>query len=405
MRHRRGSTSRRLHDASTPQSYRELGNMQRNRYFRGSNDLNSLVNFLSGNLFPLGDKGKELGFLSRLWVIIAWSLKVTYFTTGLLGSFYFAELTTEEIFKKMGGMGALLVELIVPTAYLNFRRKELESLIDQYNLILIDSDDLRRCVHDTLEPYMKGMKYYMVACFTAACAWSAAPLLQLINNDQFSYADFTIPAYVPGEPFGKMVFVAGVIFQIFGSCSINLGVMSVDLYVIHFIAVLAALYEFVSEEVTRAIRDEKEEKKEQDVIDALNQCIRYHCSVVRIGQRLARVLAFYIGATYFSCILKFCFLAFGVFTFGSANIEKVSYLVFVCGCIVQVFLICSSVEDLLTKSTSVTKNAFHESWYTRSAKVKKIFCMIEVTNQMECRMSAYGIVELVVPTLALVNQR
>ncbi|XP_043267716.1 odorant receptor 4-like [Venturia canescens] len=376
--------------------------MQKTRYFRSSNDLNIAVNLLSGNLFPLGDGRSKLCLLSILWIISMWIVKITYFFTGLLGSLYFAELTTEEMFKKSGAMGVLSAEVIIPTAYLNLRRNELRNLIDQYNLLLIDSDDLRRCVHNTLEPYKRGLKFYMIASFLAASAGSAAPILLILNTDKFTYADFTVPAYVPGEPFGKMVFAAGAIFQVFGSCSINFGKISVDLYVIHLIAVLAAQYKFVGEEISRALRDESDGKDELTVIDALHQCVCYHSSVIQIGRRLTKVLAFYIGATYLSCILKFCFLAFGVITFGSDNIEKVAYLLYVSACIVQVFLLCSSIEDLLTESTSVTEGAFHENWYARSTAVKKIFCIMEVTNQMECRLSAYGIVDLVVPTLALI---
>lgn len=258
----------------------KIVSMERTRYFRSSNGLNSAVNLLSGNLLPLGDGGTKLSFFSILWIICMWTVKLTYFLTGLFGSLYFAELTTEDVFKKSGAMGALCTEVIILTTYLNLQRKEFEKLVNQYNVLLIDSDDLKRCIHETLAPYKKYIKFYMIATFCANSTWSAAPILQVFNTTQFTYADLTVPAYMPGEPFGRFVFAAGAFFQIWGSNSVHFAKISVDLYVLHFIAVLAAQYKFVGEEICRALRDENGEKDELTVVDALQQCVRYHSAVI-----------------------------------------------------------------------------------------------------------------------------
>ncbi|XP_043267959.1 odorant receptor 67c-like [Venturia canescens] len=376
--------------------------MKETRYFCSSNELNAVGNLLSGNIYPLGDGEPKLRFFSILWVIGMWTVKITYFLSCVLGSLYFSSLSTEEVFKQSGALGALCAEVIVSTAYLNSKRTELRKLIDQYNLILIDSDDLRRCIHETLKPYKKCVKSYMCCCFVATSIWSAAPLLQIFNADEFTYTDLTVPGYMPGEPFGKSVLAAGAIFQVFGACSLHFTKISFDLYVIHFIAVLTAQYKFLGEEVSRALRDENGEKDERAVLDALHQCVRHHSVVIQIGRELSKILAFYIGATYLSCILKFCFLAFGVFTFESASIEKMTHVMGSVAIIVQVFLLCAVSEDLLTESTSVTESAFHENWYARSPAVKRVFCMMEMSNRIECRLSAYRVIDLAVPTLALI---
>lgn len=58
-----------------------------------------------------------------------------------------------------------------------------------------------------------------------------------------------------------------------------------------------------------------------------------------------------------------------------------------------------------SQSTRVTHDAFHENWHARSSAVKKLFCTMEMGNNIECRLSAYRIVELVVPSLAQVNAK
>ncbi|XP_043267958.1 odorant receptor 67c-like [Venturia canescens] len=377
--------------------------MERTRYFRSANEFNIATNLLSGNIFPLGDEKRSLSFVSLLWVSFVWSVNITYIFSVLSGSLYFAKLTTKEALKRSGAIIALYVEFTIPLINLNLRRSAFRNLIRKYNLILIDSEELKKFVHDTVKPYKKGLKIYTVACFIVTTMWKAEPIFKIFHNDTFTYTDFTIPAYFPGEPFGKKIFAAGVILQILGACFVNFGKISIDVYVGYFIAVLTAQYKYVRMQAAKALSQRDDQLQDElPVFTALQNCVRHHGAVIEISQRLTELLAFHIGAAYLTCIMKFCFLAFGFATFESANVEKASYLVYAFACVVQIFLLCSSIQELFDESTSVTLDAFHENWHARGSAVKKIFCLMELSNQMECRLSSYRIVDLAVPALAVI---
>ncbi|XP_043268127.1 putative odorant receptor 92a [Venturia canescens] len=371
--------------------------MAKIEYFRGTNRLNSLANLLSGNILPLCDERIELSYVSLVWVTFVWVVRSTYFLTVLAGSFYFANLTTKEAFKKSGAAIAVFFELIIPTIYLNVRRKDLRELVRKYNQTLIDSEDLRKMVCDTVEPYRKGLQLYVIVCLITASSWSAAPIFITFKNDRFTYADYAAPAYLPGEPFTVNVFRAGVALQILGGSFTSFGKISIDVYVTHFIAVSSAEYKYVGAQLSDALRQEDDETA---LVNALRTCVRHHGAIIKIGRKLSDLLALHIGTTYVSCIMKLCFLGYGVITFESAPVEKAAYMVYAAACIFQLFLLCSCIQELLDVSTSVTHDAFHENWHARSTLVKKMFYTMEMSNAMECRLSAYRVVDLVVPSLA-----
>lgn len=251
--------------------------MEKTGYFRSSNQLNIVTNLLSGNIFPLSDKRSDLSGIPLAWVIFVWVVKMTYFLTVVSGSLYFANLTTAEALKKSGAAVAVFIELLIPTIYLNFREKDLRNLIKKYNQALIDSDDLRKIVCDTIEPYRKGLQFYVIVCLITASSWSAGPIFIIFNNDQFTYADYAAPAYFPGEPFTVNVFLAGVMLQVFGASFISFGKISIDVYITHFIAVLSAQYKYVRVQLSNALSQEDDELS---VINALQNCIRHHCAII-----------------------------------------------------------------------------------------------------------------------------
>ncbi|XP_043269120.1 uncharacterized protein [Venturia canescens] len=352
--------------------------MEKTRYFRSANRLNIFVNFFSANFFPLSEEKMNFTLFTGLWVIFVWGIKVTTISTVMSGSLYFANLTVRERIKKSGAGVSVCIELIIPIIYLNLRRDDLRRLIKKYNSVLVDSDHLRKFVFDTIEPYEKGLKFYIVSCVIAVSAWAATPILTISDNHQFAYSDFSAPAYFPWAPFSANIFLVAVISQVIGSTFITFGKISIDVYINHFIAVLSAEYKYVRKLITDALSREDAQEDESSVIRSLRKCIEHHCAVIEYK--------------FFVC------------SFGSANIEKVSYFVYAIGCILQIFLLCSCVQELLDVSTSVTEDAFHENWHARSSEGKKTFCIMEISSQMGCRLSAYRIVDLVVPTMAVVNE-
>lgn len=201
-------------------------------------------------------------------------------STVVLGSLYFADLPLRERINKSGPGISVCVELIIPGIYFNLRRVDLQNLINKYNSILVDSDELRKLVLVTIEPYKKGLKFYIVSCAVAVTAWAATPLLTTSNKDQYTYADFSAPAYFPGAPFSSNIFRITVISQIVGSFFITVGKVSIDVYINHLIAVLSAHYKYVRTLITEALSRENYQEDELSVIRALHKCIGHHYAVI-----------------------------------------------------------------------------------------------------------------------------
>ncbi|XP_043267954.1 uncharacterized protein [Venturia canescens] len=414
--------------------------MEKTAYFERVNRLNAFVNFLAGHFLPLSDNPKKIGCLSGLWMIFAWAVKLVYLISTALGTLHFAKLTADEAFKTIGAEAVLTSEILIPLLYLNFRRSDLHKLIKKYNLILIDCDELREFVRQTVDHYNTGLSIYFIAGLIVSVFFPLAPIFHIFESEQFSYADFTLPAYLPGEPFSRGVFAAGVAMQIVGSCGIHVGTVAMYLYVVHYIAVLVGQYKYVRVRIAEALSEEHGRRDDSSAIAALRDCIEHHSAVINsyfptycghalrilnhsptpfscdllfektryinmkksVGQALGEVLALHVGVTYITCIMEFCFLAYGIITFGSAVVEKFTYIAYTLFRVLLVFMLCSSIQELVDASTSVTDDVFHENWYTRSKTVQKTFYIIQLSNQIECRISAYRIVELVVPTLALI---
>ena len=48
-------------------------------------------------------------------------------------------------------------------------------------------------------------------------------------------------------------------------------------------------------------------------------------------------------------------------------------------------------------------DAFHETWYERGRRVRNLFFTFGFGNQMGCRLSAYGIIDMNVPSFTKVS--
>nr|AXM05241.1 odorant receptor [Campoletis chlorideae] len=254
--------------------------MERTRYFRSSNPFNIFVNFFSGNILPLSEEKAELTFFTILWVIFVWSVKIMTMSSVISGSLYFANLTIRERINKSGPGLSVCIELVIPLVYLNLRREDLRNLIKKYNTILVDSDELKKLVLVTIEPYKKGLKFYIVSCAIAVTTWAATPILTISDNRQYTYSDFSAPAYFPGAPFNANIFLVTVISQTVGSFFITFGKISIDIYINHLIAVLSAEYKYVRTEITKALSQENDQEDEQSIIRSLHKCIGHHCAVI-----------------------------------------------------------------------------------------------------------------------------
>nr|QNL15073.1 olfactory receptor 129 [Aulacocentrum confusum] len=103
--------------------------------------------------------------------------------------------------------------------------------------------------------------------------------------------------------------------------------------------------------------------------------------------------------TYITCVVRFCFLGFMLITISGQYLEKSLIVMYSCGSLFEVYILCSGVQKLLDVSTSVPDRAFHEAWYDRATSTRqKYFILLTTTRKIECRVSVFGIVDLTLPS-------
>ncbi|XP_043267426.1 odorant receptor 4-like isoform X1 [Venturia canescens] len=372
--------------------------------FRSINRYNVLTNAVSGNFLPLMGQKTKFHFPSTFWGTLVWIVEATYVTSWIIGNARYNPPAVA--FQEASASWILAVELLILTIHLNIHRGDLRDLIRRLNDILVESDDFKRCLAENVDPNVTYLKMYSVMAFSSTVLWAVTPIFQVFSRDTFTYGDWTMTAYVPGEPFGVTTFACGVFFQVFGGCYLVLKKLSIDIYVSYFVTLLTSQYKYVREEIAKALHPEIEtERDEQSVIDDLKKCVEHHCAVIGIARDFMKIVAVNVGLTYIGSILRFCFVSFAVVAFRGFYVYQFVFFLYGMGVFAQVFILCLAAQQLLDASTTVTADAFHENWHKSNKSVKKLFYTIELSNHIECKLTAYRTVDLIIPTLAVIMNK
>nr|UEN71223.1 olfactory receptor 40 [Gregopimpla kuwanae] len=371
--------------------------------FQSLNNFNVIMNSISGNFLPMSGEKKGLGFIRSTYQIFTWIIETIYLSSTAIGLLFYVPAMTAV---RDGGVSAIVsVEMLILVPYLSSRHDDLRKLVGKINSILVDSENLRKCIRDSVEPHKKRLQIYTVITISVVTMWGSLSMFELLDQDKhlFTYTDFVIPTYLPGAPFTVNVFFCAVVLQIVGAAYLICKKSSVDVYISYLITLLTAEYRYVHEEITKAL-DEQGEKTEEFVIASLQRCVQHHCVVIEAGHMLTELMSLNVAVTYINCILRFCFCGFSFVTHPEIH-EKALYVMYTIGTMIQVYMLCLCVQELLEASTTVTDDAFHKDWYERGNTVKSIFRTMGLGNRVECRLTAFRIIDLTVPTFgSILNQ-
>lgn len=246
--------------------------------FRSMNKFNVVLNALSGNFFPLTGEKKGLNLTSGLFATIVWTVEFLYLSSTTIGMLYYVPPI---VAVQIGGVQSIVcIEMLVLSVYLHSRNDFLCNLIGKINTVLVDSDDLRRCIRNTVEPRMKFLKIYAVYGVSSIVIWSGTPIVKILHTDQFTRYDYTLPSYVPVSSIDTKVFVCSILVEIIGSSYILLKKTGIDVYTTYLITLLTAEYRYVSEEIAEALRKNNTEREKIPVIAALRNIVRHQTAVI-----------------------------------------------------------------------------------------------------------------------------
>ncbi|XP_015591470.1 odorant receptor 67c-like isoform X2 [Cephus cinctus] len=383
--------------------------------FSSVNRFNGLVNFVCGNLLPLTDDATKFSKAQKLYSAFTWILEFTYFLVTTFGIFF---TTNQRIFQDTTVNQAVVIEILILGFYMNLRRGLIYRLIGQMNSVLINVETLKECVEKTVKPLQRPLKLYTIFATVTVVLFCGSPIYKVFKKDQFSYNDFRIPAYIPGEPYSTGLFIAGILFETLGGFYTILKKASIDIYLIHVITLLTAQYKYLSLELINIINgkneninksdlesldNERNEKIEKTVQIELKKWIRHREVVMEIGKILKNLLVLNVVYVYLNCIFRFCFLGFLLISSSGDYFIQALVCSYTVVCLMQVYVLCFCAQNLLDSSTAMTHDAFYEKWYAYGPSTKRIFSMILISNKMECRLSMCGVVDLTLPTFMAVR--
>lgn len=246
--------------------------------FRSISKFNAAVNALSGNFLPLDHEESGLGFASTTYMIFAWFVKLIYAAATTYGLVYHESIVVA--LNTSATTMLVVTEMLIVSFYMNLRRDYLRNLVRKFNGIIVDSDDMRQRIRESVDPPMKRLRLYTIAAVSSVALWAGMPIARIFETDRFTYTDFNIPTYFPGMPFDVNAFVVAMIADGIGAVYVIFTKNSLDVYVTYFVALLTAEYRHVREQMTNALRQTNGDPDDEAVLVALQKCVKHHIVVI-----------------------------------------------------------------------------------------------------------------------------
>ncbi|EZA46773.1 hypothetical protein X777_01992, partial [Ooceraea biroi] len=69
--------------------------------------------------------------------------------------------------------------------------------------------------------------------------------------------------------------------------------------------------------------------------------------------------------------------------------EGFIFITYAMGGIIQLYIVCSCMQQLLDASTELTDQAFHEGWYRFSVPIKRMLIFIIMANNIEPKIAMF----------------
>ncbi|EZA61768.1 ObirOr5-A5 [Ooceraea biroi] len=378
--------------------------------FQNVNPLNVWINFISGNLFPMTADDTSFSVLWKIYSILLWLLELVQVCMLIPGCI----LVPKEKALKDGMVGLVVTfEVTFMVTRIHTCKRLMRQLIQSLNDILHAKDELmRNIVVATLKPMETPLKFYLMAGVLSIIIWSSTPFVLVYQKDVFFYVDFRMPVAYTREPFSTTVFVIGSLVVLMSSIYIFIKKVSVDSYMMHLILMITAQYRYVALKLSMIFQDKVprddgnsyNEKKHRLTMDYraekdIKALCRHHNTIVQMTLMLRNLLSLNFSLIYVNSIFRFCGIAIMVFAIPSTTLlETTVIIMYASGGIVQLYLLCSCVQQLLDATIEITDKAFHEEWYRYGGLIKRTFIMIIMANNLECKLSTFGKFNLSLPS-------
>ncbi|XP_011640434.1 odorant receptor 67a-like [Pogonomyrmex barbatus] len=384
--------------------------------FQSVNSLNVRINALSGNLLPLKPDDSRFPITLKMYSVLVWLIEIIQTIVLIPGLIL---VSREKALKDGTVVCVVTVEVFFMAARIHSRRQLVNRLIQKINDILRFADEtMKNVVTATLQPMDNPLKFYWLSGWMGVFVWAILPFLLIFKKVSFFYEDYRMPAAFSKQPFSFNVFLLGSILILIGNMYIFIKKVGLDVYMIHLVLLITAQYRYIATRLVTIFRDgnprsefnESLQKYSSNINQRVEKEIillcRHHNAVVHLSSMLKKLLSLNFSMIYVNSVLRFCFIGIMLSTVPSTTLpEAFSIVMFACGSVVQFYMLCSCVQQLLDASKTMTNEAFHEKWYQFGPSVKRIFMLMILGNNLECKLSSCDKFNLSLPSfMTILNQ-
>ncbi|XP_072760429.1 uncharacterized protein [Anoplolepis gracilipes] len=378
--------------------------------FQSVNPLNIRLNLLSGNLLPMTSYDSSFPLLWKAYSVFVWMIELIIGVVLIPGCMY---VSTEKVLKD----GMICFVVFIEMAFLIMRihicKDVANHLIRKLNDILHTADEtMESVVTSTLRPVEAPLNFYWLAGVASIIAWTCIPLVLIFEKNFFYYEDYRIPAAFSKQPFSLEIFLLGSLFLMISAVYMFLKKVGVDVYMVHLVLMTTAQYRYIAVKIAMIFQENDKDNKEQ--FSGSNQrkekeislLCRHHNMVIHITSLLKKMLSLNFSLIYMNSVFRFCFIGIMLSKIPSTTFwEGISISMYASGAVVQLFILCSCVQQLLDASTEMTDKAFHEEWYLLKPSIKRMFILIIMANNLECKLATFENFNLSLPSfMAILNQ-
>ncbi|KAL6427629.1 hypothetical protein ACFW04_008832 [Cataglyphis niger] len=378
--------------------------------FQSVNPLNIRLNLFSGNLLPMTSCDSSFPLLWKINSVFVWMIQLIIGAALIPGCMY---VSTEKVLKDGMICFAVFIEMSFTIARIHICKDVANELIQKLNDILHTADGtMKSVVMATLKPVGAPLNFYWSAGVASIIAWTCIPLVLVFEKNLFYYEDYRIPVAFSRQPFSLEIFLLGSLFVMISAVYMFLKKVGVDVYMVHLVLMTTAQYRYIAVKIAMIFQEsdenngehpfESNQKTEKEII----KLCRHHNTVIHITSLLKKLLSLNFSLIYMNSVFRFCFIGIMLSMIPSTTFwEGVSIIMYASGAVVQLFILCSCVQQLLEASTEMTDKAFHENWYLLKSSIKRIFIIIIMANNLECKIATFENFNLSLPSfMVILNQ-
>ncbi|KAF3054466.1 Odorant receptor 316 [Nylanderia fulva] len=369
--------------------------------FQNVNPLNVRLNMVSGNLLPMTDDGSSFPILWRIYGASIWLLEIIQMCVLIPGCI----IVPKEKALKDGLIGiAITIEVVFTTVRIYSRKALVRRLIQKLNNIMCIKDEImKNMVIATRKPMEMLFKFYWIAGIVSLIMWFTEPFMLIFKKNSFVYMDYRMPIVLSKEPFSTGIFLLGSLIVMLSSMYIFTKKVSVDSYVINMILLITAQYKYIALKLSMIFRNERlqnnysSSNKKQHYSEInfyaekeIKSICHHHNAILHITLMLQELLAMSLSITYLNSVFRFCCIAIMVISIPSSDLnEKAVFIMYASGGVVQLYILCSCVQQLLDASTEITDQAFHGEWYRYGTSIQRTFIFMIMANNLELKLSTF----------------